>query len=353
MSGALLPPGEASHSGVCIGGRAVPSFYLIGHQKCATTSYARVLLDAGLEVGGRGVWCPGGQPGHTWCNKELHIFDGLFCGEHAASGVALSCVGVSGDDEEAHSRFASQASTRACNEASGNVTLADFTPSYARLVGLPRLMTELHGSMSAALALVVMVREPLARMRSGYHDDPSLGGAFNFSAYAEAVAAALPRDYAGVRANASALSTRVDLDHWYRSMYGLTLSPWLSHFRPEQLLLLPTAWALGNVRASVQLIGARFPAVHIDAESVGEVPPALNAASAAHRTPDDPPAETIARLRDVYFAPDLELLASTIAALPRGFARGLAIGGLEAEELESGDEAHRAHTIAAHLRASW
>lgn len=345
-SGVLLPAGAPS--GVCIGGRAAATFYLIGHQKCATTSYAHLLLGAGLRVAARGAWCPADAPAHTWCNKELHLFDGLFCGAHtASSGVPYSCAGVSADTA-ARQRFA-QHSLFSCND-SPDVTLADFTPSYARIAGLPRLMAELHGPADARrLAFVVMLREPLARMQSGYYDDPSLT-AYNFTQYAQSVAAALPRDYAGVRANASALGVRPDLDHWYRSMYGLSLSPWLTHYHPSQMLILPTHWALGHVRESVRLIRTHFPEVRLDADAVADEPPALNAAGTPHRHPDDDlPRDMADRFRHAYFEPDLELLASSIVALPRG----LAVGGLAAAELERGDEVQRAAAVVAHLRASW
>ena len=36
----------------CIAGREVATFYLLGMQKCATTSLAALLIDAGLQVAG-------------------------------------------------------------------------------------------------------------------------------------------------------------------------------------------------------------------------------------------------------------------------------------------------------------
>lgn len=245
-----------------------------------------------------------------------------------------------------------------------NATLADFTPVYARLVGLPRLLGELYADSVRRLALVMLLREPLSRMRSGFLYSARVDSAElpwrngdqvrTIATYAQLLEDTLPSTYDGVCANATALSTNPDLDSWYRSMYGLSMDPWITKptFSPRQIVILPMRWTMSNVRTSVALLAARFPHMRIDSSRVPTSPPSENV---GHALPGDDSmsmsAETERWLHESYFRPDVARFAS---ALAHPVCNGLTVGGLSAEDAGCTDGTFAvAQRVSQHLWNAW
>jgi hypothetical protein len=366
MTALSASPTGSGATGVCIEGRAVAEFYLVGFQKCATSTLSLVLMDAGMSL-------PYEYQGMIPA-KESHIVD-VVC-QDASPGYRypVSCAGVSGASMESQRAFSNR-STFACGEGNASFsTIADFTPGYASILELPRFLAELYGQSARRLSLVFMLREPISRMRSqvyfeaygpwnatygigmGYHE----GTITNFSSYVTMLQQTFPAaDHAALAANFSTIFVEQGdiFDPMMRSAYGLWMAPYFSAFDASQFVVLPMMWAMNHTRSAVELLAAHFPHLTIDptlAPETGSTDNKNHQADAEDEEAPLSPSKT-AWLESRFWAPDLLLLSNLLATAA---CHGAAIGGLNAPSADlcpehGGASASAAAAVAAHLRSSW
>ena len=160
-------PREALRSqngtGMCIDGRVVPQLYLIGVQKCASTSTYSLLQDYGAHT----------ASGKDCETKEVHTLSSS-CPWYFAKGdernacshTALSPWGTGGAKK--------QGTYARCGEACGDGkgVLTDATPDSSRVIGLGRSLHHVFfraGLAESQFAFVVLLRGGLERMASAFY----------------------------------------------------------------------------------------------------------------------------------------------------------------------------------------
>lgn len=223
---------------LCIEGKQVPDFYVLGVQKCATSSLANDLMGAGV-ANVHGDKNP----------KEFHWFDHRMDLTSAAQEDEISVV----------NRESWLSWMPSCPGPTDGVVrrkaLADFTPDYLRIVprpldfkfvgkwmqaqiadeAAPRYMRQMYAGQEHLLSFAVMFREPLAQMQSAWYHAAS----FNFtnacnSCRAPSFRVALHRALAGMRKSPPELSAWV-----WTTMYARQLSPWFEKFDASQFYMIP------------------------------------------------------------------------------------------------------------------
>lgn len=298
-----------SAGGICMWpGRAVPDVYVLGQQKAGTTTLAMDLFKSGLKSA-------------TGSAKELHLFDKV-CGflhdgplseELFFTGAAETCPKMT---EAAIQQFLMHFSP--CTH--GGPSRADMTPLNLRLPGLPAALAELYKEAGASLKFIVALREPLARLQSGFYHSRRTGNSAmpveTLSEYLDMLRDRLP----ALERNGS-LPKSYFADQFYRSMYGLNVAPWLGSFDPHQFAVIPMGAYFKSVDARRDAIGnlSKHFSLDLTASNVKE--------AEAHWTNEHPTLEqdldqdTMEWWRRTYFRPDLRRLASSLAsALPDGMA---------------------------------
>lgn len=212
---------------VCIDGRLVPSFYLIGAQKAATSSFAADLVDhAGKKVvlAEMTTWSDGQR---MLFSKELHFFDNSHRfqkGKQFWLDHWPQCP-------------------------STHMVAADFTPSYLSTWEAAMRLKQMYGPQSWKLSFLIILREPLARMQSSYYHGISDGWVSNqyktFQLYVEAAVwkyrhgkyrkfhdcvptPSVGKDFFGTSGVPFSLS-----------LYLQQIKHWTVHFNPNQIMIAP------------------------------------------------------------------------------------------------------------------
>lgn len=234
---------------ICADGKLLPELYLLGAQKSATRAYAEDM--AHLGISNAGVW------------KEFHFWDKEWNSSNPTS-----------EDDFKLQRSAWLDLLPDCTNGTRAV-LADYTPSNLRLVPLPKgtkptgshwglwflghnatddvesathdalnlpfaLQTIYGEALSARLTLVVLLREPLARMQSAWYAASSLTEENHniwqqcHDCKAHSFIDALERTV-----KKAEKSPPVYDDWLWTSMYARHLDAWLTHFAPQQLYIVP------------------------------------------------------------------------------------------------------------------
>ena len=315
-----LPPIGPTMSAVCLpnSSYAAPSLYLLGQQKCGTTSMAAALLAAGARSG-------------RYDHKELHTFDDVcgFSTEHRRSIPEYNGRVRSGHCSALNAeKWAKKAGfTLRCPY--DGPTVADMTPLNMRLTSLAPRLAALYGSQARAIGLVMMIREPWARLRSAVADlrcsvtrsllkqVPYLS---SFSTYLHMLRVTLPS------ARDDDLMFDYRLDQLFRSLYSRSLEAWLGAFSPAQFVVLPSGWCFRDARACLHAVGEQLNAT-ITAESSAAMPHLNKRPSCeASLTPENETAiETLgAWVKERYFQPDSVRLGKLLVA---GMASHLRLGG--------------------------
>lgn len=292
----------------CEGDRLLPTVYILGAPKAATTSLA---FDLGA---GAGVSCAGGQKEWVfWTPTKLRTFS----------------IGTASAREAIRQQWL--AGLPACPADGGRHVAGDFSPQNLRQVvrprrriaasllqrgekdavgarteGLPYAMQALYGPKASAVTFVVMVREPLSRIVSHWYYFVKLKTQ-NFML--------------GVDAMLSGRSS--DEQVWF-GMYGHQMSMWLDVFPANQFYVIPyLAYGKGNTSSIARDLGERMQYEMVDAQ--GEAA-AMNGGTTNH-----PPLEDITtaefRLKfDAFMAEDKTKL---IALLAKGHQEGMGLASYE------------------------
>jgi len=333
---------------ICIEGKAVPNFYLLGAAKCGTTTLAQALFDCGME---------GANHYYNYANqltpvKEPNVFDRL-----CNSWGSPTCAGI--DASEARKTIASWGSDVNCTDAIG-FTVSDMTPSSLFAAGLPHLMAGVYGSQTAKLSFVVLIREPLSRWQSQFHYEQQFGN--NLAAtFEEEVAQAEQMltpyaTYEDIVANRSDFDSRqIGIAGWQRSMYGLMLDGWLNEpsLSSSQFAIFPMKYATDHTRDTIELLASHFNWAGINPSLIPERAAVFNVGHAHHDSPNSEVSRaTRYRLQSKYFGPDAEALSSLLAdRMPRG----LIVGGFTYATINDPTMAAsaRAAMLRHHLHTWW
>jgi hypothetical protein len=339
---------------------AVPSLFLLGCRKCGTTSYAKVMKDAGIVM-----MASAGANGEATGEKEWHYFDACVCGRttgchntdhtHLGMGITGSCSDVANQMTDAVQMDFVHANTYNCEEPG---SVCDATPENMRLVDLHHVLHGLYHGYSSRLSFVMLLREPLSRMHSDYYYHKNHGGdppmnAQTFSKFVEMLSERLPKDYDVVKnmTNHGELSVgSPDVDFWYTSMYGLQLKPWLdqqSHFKPEQFVILPMRWGMEHTDEAFELLATKYPRLSLNTSGIPEKAPHMNDKFASQNPTldEDLSFETRTTFRRNFFNEDTSALADLLF---KGMVHGLSLGGY------TGDHRHMSSRLVEdHLKNWW
>lgn len=263
-------------------------------------------------------------------------------------------------------------------------TVVDATPEGAYHLHAPSLLASLYGGMSVRrLGFVVLLREPLERMHSGWHWDvhwslnrhpePRNVTSARFRAFMRRLREQLPASYAAAINSPNGTMARERFSRFlrehhalYASLYAWFLEPWFAAFEPRQFCVLPMRWALRRGNETLQLL-SRLPGPL--SATLNVTPTALHANQHSRylngRISHYPPAaaeighELASWFHGAYGRPSTAHLCRLLA---RGLARGLILGGghggaggaftFAGDELALGED-HVAAALQRHLEASW
>ena len=323
----------------CMAGYEMMEFYLLGYDKCGTTSMSTTLTSAGLETAAAGTRCNVKddcfgctQVNNNLCDKEIWAF-GSSCDKYPGCPESLGSSELQDWADAAQFKYK-------CEYSPSNVTLADFSTLNIQYRGLPTLLGSMYPKEGKHLSLAAMVRDPMRRMQShfyynrpnGVDDDTSFGEWCNTTL--KKALAQYPT-YQDVLNAGDSLYWNDDLSHWYHSMYSLTMDEWLGprgYFKPTQMAVLPMGWALDDQYRSVSMLQQQFPKTHLNADLVSGPAPSENSGSDHPALEDDIDQKTCEWLTSTYFRPDLVRLSKFLAD---GVEQGLAVGGFD-EAVEHG-----------------
>eukprot|EP00929_Paragymnodinium_shiwhaense_P025804 TRINITY_DN15524_c0_g1_i1.p1 TRINITY_DN15524_c0_g1~~TRINITY_DN15524_c0_g1_i1.p1 ORF type:complete len:479 (+),score=62.60 TRINITY_DN15524_c0_g1_i1:77-1513(+) len=213
---------------LCINGRLVPRFFLLGAQKAATTNFFNRIMDVGTDyVAAVNTADP------TWFWKEPHVFDWDERFYGLGRGGWLQYYPE-------------------CSSKKHTIGV-DATPSYISSPVTPGRIIQWYGPLLAPrLEFLVILREPLSRMHSSfYHGKQWAFQGLTFDAYINRALANTRLGCASGRMFAS--STTVagcqnpdDMplgDPYHLSLYVPQLYRWLTAYQPRQFVICPMmAW---------------------------------------------------------------------------------------------------------------
>jgi len=222
---------------MCIKGKLVPNLYMLGTEKCGTSTLANLLLSLGIES-------PGSLTGGK--EKEWHFFDKHWRAhrewiiEDVARGWYDALPSCSYTRKGEHPR---------------RFVVGDFTPMnivYVRYqpefiidmgrewnVNLPATLQYLYGShLSSSLTFVNLMREPASQMQSLWY----------FKGRPERE----KKEFAGFQRGSFPADIEWALDEFEAGrmstmlkpiFYGRQLQAWMSYYHPRQFMPIPYRYA--------------------------------------------------------------------------------------------------------------
>lgn len=327
--------GELEEEAVCLNGKAVPRLYLLGHEKCSTTTAAIDWFNAGAESG------------FDVPVKELHSFEAVckYVAVDARTQKELSgevqinsCPAA---QDEHVSKWLNSFPWRNCKDGKLKTgTLLDGTPSNVVIPGLPQFMAKLYAPHTNRLAFVLMLREPLSRMQSAFYYEKQLNEAMqkdplysSFATWTESIESKLNEHKENGWKD---IHLDYSVDAAYRGLYSLNMAPWLTTFAPHQFLILPMNYYTGSVNARrnvLKLLADKFRVT---------VSPEWGPSDLTDDNADSHPSlqqdlslHMITLLNDKYFGPDLWQLAANLAHVDKDITIAGYAGPGDAESIHS------------------
>jgi hypothetical protein len=260
---------DSSNRNMCDSSKQLPDIYVLGVQKCATSSFANDLMAAGVK-NVHGDLNP----------KEFHWFD---------HRMDYSLVGEDAvmKNKQSWLEWMPSCPSNGSQAMPRREVLADFTPDYLRVVPLPqdlvpvgdgwldsskaganmpKAIVSLYGADQAKrLSFVVLLRDPISQMQSAWYHAQS----FDFlnackSCRAENFSSAFELVVKGLQSNPPQYTPWL-----WTVLYARQLEEWLNHFDASQLYVVPTReYTEGDKDAICQDLSERleFP---IDCNSGG------------------------------------------------------------------------------------
>mmetsp|Transcript_27355 Transcript_27355/g.43812 ORF Transcript_27355/g.43812 Transcript_27355/m.43812 type:complete len:401 (+) Transcript_27355:42-1244(+) len=311
----------------CEQGRMLPSLYLLGAQKAATTSLSSDFVKAGVRAAVESEeQIPESDKEFGFWEKEFRFWD--------LHEVELSKVSALRDEW--------MSTLPSCDQQ----VVADFSPSNLRKTPLPKgtmptgnhysqfinvsqhnislasFLPSLYGqTLASKLVFVVLLREPVSRMQSAYYHGLELYRLHGLKRVCVDCNGANFSDALG-NSLATAKTTGQIHDWMWESMYGYHFDDWFKHFSPDQFAVIPyhlyTHAGAGDI--------CKYVSSRLGTDMVCHKELAPHANSHSHPPLDeDAPASLLAKARD-YFAADKDRLAKVLSeASSRGaFLPGLA-----------------------------
>jgi len=228
------------HEPICMHGHQVPELYLLGPQKAGSSTVAADMELGGVEISMvHGV----GKANSRATPKEIYSFNNHCRWFSAHADGSGTCDVMTEADEVA---WASEF----CNECHWTgvfyPTLADFTPINLRLAGLPNLMANLYHEQKSKLKFVILLRNPLERMQSGYYhfqDQENLAG--DFRTWVQHVITRAEKSKA--KGWSDGIEREYYMDQFLQSLISFHLKSWLEFFEPSQFQLVPMKEYFTNV----------------------------------------------------------------------------------------------------------
>lgn len=241
---------------VCQDGKQLPDLYVLGVQKCGTSSLARALAGAGVQIA------------HSPDNaKELHFFNmpikvdfsldweadnGRPWKEYKEEAKLLPMIKWEGSSLEENRKMWHEYYMPTCPQGQRTV-LADFTPDYVRIVpkgedvgrlydfwrpvdlmnvSLPKFMKSMYGEASKKVTFAIMIREPLAQLQSAWYMSLRSNFIYCRSCKGESFNATLEQHMKQLK--------NKDLTEWlWTVMYARQIEEWLTHFDASQFYIIP------------------------------------------------------------------------------------------------------------------
>lgn len=320
---------------VCLSGKLLPTVYLLGAPKAATTSLALDLTK------GAGLKCAGGNKEfHFWYSHSVNAVTDDPHGEMYQNwlGGLPNCSDterlVAGDFSPSNMRVVPvtrRRSSRSLLRINGGHS---FLHSQERILldmplgderelelesghtsSLPQTLATIYGDLCSKITFVVMLREPLSRIHSHwfYVNVPDIS----------------------FQSGVEAMMSRFGGELVWMSMYGQHMQEWVASFPPEQFYVIPyLAYGKGDTRTISMELSRRikFDFTNDDGKSV-------------HRNGNQHPGEPLDKLIteefrsrfDAYMAEDK---AKLIKVLAEGQPRGMGLAKYEgnggnAEEIQA------------------
>lgn len=301
---------------LCDGDRLLPSVYILGAPKAATTSLA---FDLGA---GAGVHCAGGQKEWVfWTPGKLRAF------------------GVGSQPARDAIRQQWLAGLPTCPVDGERQVAGDFSPQNLRQVarpirrrvatlllreqggaesprtdGLPNVLQTLYGPKASEVTFVVMVREPLSRIVSHWYYFVKLRSQ-NFMS--------------GVDAMLSGKGS--DEQVWF-GMYGHQMSVWLDVFPARQFYVIPyLAYGKGNTSSIAQDLSERMHYEMVDARGAAAD---QNGGTASHPPLEDVTTPEFRQMFNAFMAEDKSKLISLLA---QGHTEGMGLADYDGAVGNEGD----------------
>jgi len=324
---------------ICVDGKQVPDFYVLGVQKCSTTTLAEQLMRAGMK-----------NVGSQENPKEFHWFDGK---------MDFRLKGASGAEKNKKEWLTWMPN---CPQAGsdGNVrrnVFADFTPDYLRIVPRPQdfkpsdrywlpaneadvmgpvEVQEMYGESAKKLQFAVMFREPLAQMQSAWYHAQS----FNFenactSCVGSSFKAVLEQNLKDLNEKPPVLTPWI-----WTTLYARQLESWLEHFDASQFYMIPVHQLTGEKKDNICKDLRTRLQFSVDCDSQGVE--SMHEWSHEH-PPVDEDAGHLRRLFNEFIAAENEKL---VKMLTKAHALGM---GLANYDGPVNDEAH----VQAWMESSW
>jgi len=242
----------------CVHGHLIPSIFIIGAQKCATSSLAQdVVFHQRVTMG---TLLPGEPSNH---GKEKHFFDSpeLNALHSKTSPSLFSPPPLHPTVEQYVHHFPSCSSEHGTVDGGDDVSL-DATPRYVRNWHAPRLLWEVYGGreqLATKVTLVVTLRDPVDRIWSWFRFVAKAAREAKGWGLSETQGFEVPlhgQEAAGFgqwvdkeinNTNACRAKGVKDEDIWPKcgvdsglvgSLYGPQLKHWLQIFDPSQFVLV-------------------------------------------------------------------------------------------------------------------
>lgn len=217
--------------------------------------------------------------------------------------------------------------------------LTDMTPLALRLNGFPSLLGTIYATAASRLVFLIQLRDPVRRWQSGYYqttkqqqNSGNIGT--SFAKHFKMVHAMLTSQSSN-GSESLQLNRKYLLDEFYRSLYSLTLEPWLknSPFAPRQFVLAPLRFVLGSHEGEVRTfellsrkLGVDFKSTQLLGNKTSHANKRNHPSLEDDMNNDRDAAAKLAQLQQLFIQPDFADLGRLLAF---GLADGLSLAGYE------------------------